>query len=58
VPPSLEELRYYTLLAADLKLTDGDVLAADLDEISRMLSSYERTILASARTQPRRGEPA
>ncbi len=54
---SLEELRYYGLLAADLNLTQGDALAVDLDEVSRMLSSYERTILASARAaQPRAGE--
>jgi four helix bundle protein len=46
---SLEELRYYLLLAADLGLVPQGHLSAETDEVSRMLSSYERTILASAR---------
>ena len=45
---SLEELRYQLILAADLGYLPKDSLASDAAEVSRMLSSYERTILASA----------
>jgi four helix bundle protein len=46
---SLEELRYQLHLAGDLGFLDTSKLQADAEEVSRMLSSYERTILASAR---------
>ena len=45
---SLEELRYQLILAADLGYLPQDSLATAAAEGSRMLSSYERTILASA----------
>ena len=45
---SLEELRYQLILAADLGYVPKDCLASDTAEVSRMLSSYERIILASA----------
>ncbi|HWB53047.1 MAG TPA: four helix bundle protein [Tepidisphaeraceae bacterium] len=41
---SLEESRYYLILAADLEYaTTGDLLCS-LDEISKMLESYCRTL--------------
>ena len=46
---SLAELRYYLRLAADLGYSAQDSQASEIDEVSRMLSAYERTILASAR---------
>jgi four helix bundle protein len=47
---SLEEVRYQLLLATDLRyLSDSRLLTEQAEEVSRMLSSYERTILASAR---------
>ena len=46
---SLAELRYYLILSADLGYLPSGSQAAELDEASRMLSAYERTILWSAR---------
>ena len=46
---SLAELRYYLRLAADLGYCAPDFQAPEIDEVSRMLSAYERTILASSR---------
>lgn len=37
---SLEESRYYLRLAKDLSYADTDSLRANLEEISRMLTSY------------------
>lgn len=45
---SLEELRYQVILAADLGYVPAGLLEAEMSEASRMLSSYERTILTSA----------
>ena len=45
---SLEECRYYLILARDLQYADPQVLLAGAEEISRMLTSYIRAI-ASAR---------
>jgi four helix bundle protein len=42
---SLEECRYYLILARDLNYADTKGLAAELDEISRMLDSYLRALL-------------
>jgi four helix bundle protein len=42
---SLEECRYYVILAADLGYTiDSDELLAQVDEIGRMLHGYARSL--------------
>jgi four helix bundle protein len=46
---SLEECRYYLILAHDLGYGDTIELARDLDEVSRMLDAYIRTMLARQR---------
>jgi four helix bundle protein len=46
---SLAELRYYLRLAADLGYCEQGCQVSEIDDVSRMLSAYERTILASAR---------
>jgi four helix bundle protein len=45
---SLEELRYFLLLAADLEYESDPALPADLDEVARLLDSYRSRIVASA----------
>lgn len=42
---SLEEARYYLILAHDLEFADTTSPAAQLDEIGRMLDAYARAIL-------------
>jgi len=44
---SLEESRYYLILASDLEYTDTETLLKSLDEIGRMLDAYARSILSS-----------
>ena len=44
---SLEESRYYLVLARDLGYGPTDELMTLLDEVSRLLNSYARSILAS-----------
>ena len=44
---SLEECRYYLILARDLNYGDSRALIAALEEISKMLDSYSRSIRAS-----------
>ena len=44
---SLEESRYYLILARDLGYGQTDELMAVLEEVSRLLNSYARSILAS-----------
>jgi four helix bundle protein len=44
---SLEECRYFLILASDLGYGDTSSLSALLDEVSRMLSAYASAILAS-----------
>lgn len=44
---SLEECRYYLILAHDLGYGDTDALTAALEETSRMLAAYSAAILAS-----------
>jgi four helix bundle protein len=44
---SLEESRYYLILAQDLGYGDTAKLAGLLEEVSRMLSAYAGAILAS-----------
>ena len=43
---SVEESRYYLILAADLGYGQTDELLASLEEVSRLLNSYARSILA------------
>ena len=44
---SLEESRYYLILAQDLGYGSTDQLSQSLDEISRMLGTYARAIRSS-----------
>ena len=44
---SLEESHYYLILAQDLDYAETDSLVTALDEVSRLLRSYSRAILAS-----------
>lgn len=46
---SLEECRYYLILVRDLGYGDTAILRTMLEEISRMLGSYMRTIRADMR---------
>jgi four helix bundle protein len=43
---SIEECRYYLILANDLGYGDTGDLTRDLDEVSRMLDAYLRTVLS------------
>lgn len=43
---SLEECRYYLILARDLNYGDTQQLSQILDRIARMLDGYTRTLLA------------
>jgi four helix bundle protein len=45
---SLEEVRYYCLLARDLGYPVAEDLAADVDEVGRLLDAYRRKIVSSA----------
>jgi four helix bundle protein len=44
---SLAESRYYLLLAQDLGYARTDSIKTDLEEVSRLLDSYAKAILAS-----------
>ena len=44
---SLEECRYYLILTNDLKYGDITKLFAQLEEVSKLLSSYSAAITAS-----------
>jgi len=44
---SLEECRYYLILASDLGYGDTDALTAALEETSRLLNAYSVAILNS-----------
>jgi four helix bundle protein len=44
---SLEECRYYLILAHDLGYGDTDQLAVLLEEVSKLLNAYAAAILAS-----------
>ena len=44
---SLEECRYYLILARDLSYGDSRALIGSLEEISKMLESYSRSIRAA-----------
>lgn len=43
---SLEESRYYLILAKDLKYINSDVLLSQLEEVSKLLEAYSQSILA------------
>ena len=43
---SVEECRYYLILAKDLGYGDTERIAASLEEVSRLLSAYAAAILA------------
>jgi len=44
---SIEERRYYLILAQDLSYGQTETLMNSLEEVSRLLSAYARAILAS-----------
>jgi four helix bundle protein len=44
---SIEECRYYLILACDLGYGKTDQLMCSLEEVSRLLSGYSRAILTS-----------
>jgi four helix bundle protein len=44
---SLEECRYYLILAQDLNYGDSGELMRQLEEVSRMLSVYSKAVLNS-----------
>ncbi len=44
---SLEESRYYLILAQDLGYGPTDLLMSSLEEVSRPLNAYARALLAS-----------
>jgi len=44
---SLEECRYYMILARDLGYGDTTVLLESLEEVSKMLEAYSRSMLAT-----------
>lgn len=44
---SLEESRYYLILANDLKYGATEALVLALDEVSRILAAYTKSIVAS-----------
>jgi four helix bundle protein len=44
---SIEECRYYLILAKDLGYSDTQGLAASLEEVSRLLGAYASAILSS-----------
>jgi len=43
---SVEEVRYYLILSSDLGYADTEKAMRDLDEVSRMLDAYHRTLLS------------
>ena len=42
---SLEECRYYLILANDLRYASSEILLPQLEEVSRMLDAYAKAIL-------------
>jgi len=45
---SLEELRYYFILCADLSYMTDDAASAQMDETARLLGAYAQSILTSS----------
>ena len=44
---SLEECRYYLILARDLKYGESESLMMQLEEVSKLLEGYSRAIIAN-----------
>jgi four helix bundle protein len=44
---SLEECRYYLILANDLGYADTSILMSQLEEVSKLLDAYSKSILKS-----------
>lgn len=44
---SLEEVRYYPILANDLNYADTEKLSAQPDEVGRLLSAYHNAIISN-----------
>ena len=44
---SLEECRYYLILAKDLGYDDTSDLMSQLEEVSKLLDAYSKSILSS-----------
>jgi four helix bundle protein len=44
---SLEECRYYLILATDLCYGEMDIIIMQIEEVSKLLESYYRTLLRS-----------
>ena len=44
---SIEECRYYLMLANDLEYSDDQMVMAQLEEVSKMLDKYRAAIVAS-----------
>src|SRR5262245_35987560 len=53
---SLEEARYYLILAHDLGYADTRQLLADLEEVGRTLEAYTSSLVASSYTNSQRRE--
>jgi four helix bundle protein len=45
---SLEECRYYLILAQDLKYGESQSLMMQLEEVSKLLEGYTRAIIANS----------
>lgn len=45
---SLEECRYYLILAGDLGYLDSEGLLTQVEEVSKLLDAYGRSLLASS----------
>jgi len=45
---SLEECRYYLILAKDLGYGDTEALVSQIEEVSKILESYSSSILSSS----------
>jgi hypothetical protein len=55
---SVEECRYFPILAKDLGYGDTERLASSLEEVSRLLNAYTAAIPASDSRLPRLPYPA
>ena len=48
---SLEECRYYMILAKDLEYANTDSLLCELDEVARLLAAYSKAIRTKSQTE-------
>ena len=44
---SLEECRYYLILSKDLEYIESNELMKDLEEVSKLLSAYAKSLISS-----------